>query len=297
MSIPQGHLDTVLRRNLDFEGCPIIAVMYTTRAQIAWQPQSLRAHPLFAPLHAVLQGLGDTPPSPQEWSRLAAQHPLYTHNGLPIEFVPQPADCTDAYEAKIAHTGKINTRINSWHDAFNAMVWLTFPHSKAAMNARHLAAQSAHTTAEMNPRGRTRDTLTLLDETGVIFASTRPHHAHALQHFAWSDLFIQQRDAWGRSMNAYIIGHGLYEKALTPYIGMTGNALIIEVEEAFFEQPYAAQIAELDHKVAAYIQHPEHMQNPRELTPLPVLGVPNWHDTQDADFYANTAYFRAGRRA
>ena len=51
-------------------------------------------------------------------------------------------------------------------------------------------------------------------------------------------------------------------------------------------------------EVAAAIREGRALTDPLQLRPLPLAGIPGWHEGQDADFYANCGYFRplrAGR--
>jgi hypothetical protein len=99
-------------------------------------------------------------------------------------------------------------------------------------------------------------------------------------------------------MGFFLFGHGLYEKALRPYVGVTGQGLLVPVEPAFFAWPLARQLAHLDESLAAYLAAPSHCRSTSELTPVPLLGVPGWTaDNADESYYDNTAYFRPGRRA
>ena len=98
-------------------------------------------------------------------------------------------------------------------------------------------------------------------------------------------------------MGFYLFGHGLYEKALQPYIGMTGHGLLIEVEQGFFSWPPAQQWEHLDSLLADYLAASGRCRNTRELSPVPLLGVPGWTAGNDsAAYYDNTVYFRTGRR-
>jgi hypothetical protein len=99
-------------------------------------------------------------------------------------------------------------------------------------------------------------------------------------------------------MGFFIFGHGLYEKALQPYVGMTGQGLLVPVEQAFFAWPQEQQLAHLDGLLADYLNEPQHCRNTRELCPVPLLGVPGWAaDNEAAAYYDNSDYFRPGRRA
>ncbi|MGZ8256901.1 MAG: DUF3025 domain-containing protein, partial [Gallionella sp.] len=143
-----------------------------------------------------------------------------------------------------------------------------------------------------------RDSNTLLDESGVIVACANPKLAALLRDFQWRELFWQQRAVVQSQMGFYVFGHGLYEKAMQPYIGMTGQGIVIDVAQDFFSWNTPAQHAHLDEKLARYWSNPTHCQSTRELCPVPLLGVPSWWaDNCSEDFYANTAYFRSGRRA
>jgi len=69
------------------------------------------------------------------------------------------------------------------------------------------------------------------------------------------------------------------------------------VEPVFFSWPLAQQLAYLDSLLADYLAALEHCRSTRDLSPVPLLGVPGWAaDNNCAAYYDNTAYFRPGRR-
>jgi hypothetical protein len=154
----------------------------------------------------------------------------------------------------------------------------------------------AHFSAGQANRGAAQDALTLFDESGVIVAASDPGLLDLLRHFAWKELFWNRREHIPGALGVFIFGHGLYEKALQPYVGMTGHCLLFDVAPAFFGQAMAAQVAVLDAMTAHCIERPDRLLSTRELHPLPVLGVPGWSaDNENAHYYENTAYFRPGR--
>lgn len=274
---------------------------------VSWQPKVLLENPIFAPLHALIATLpGDTFPTLCELNALLTQHmvqceALRVAAGHALRFVPQQLGKLGfeaQYEPRCYLTGEVQTRENNWHDLLNALVWLTFPRAKAAINARHFAALQAGEQVGKSQRGAVRDSNTLLDESGVIVACANPKLAALLRDFQWHELFWQQRAAVQNEMGFYVFGHGLYEKAIQPYVGITGQGIIIDVAREFFSWEAARQHAYLDEQLANYWRNPAHCVSTRELCPVPLLGVPTWWaDNRDALFYANTAYFRSGRRA
>jgi hypothetical protein len=97
-------------------------------------------------------------------------------------------------------------------------------------------------------------------------------------------------------MRFYLFGHALYEKALAPFTGVTGRGVLFEVEDAFFALPLAAQLSALDARLAAHIGEAARLATPRELTPVPILGVPGWcADNACSQYYDNAEYFRPAR--
>ena len=205
------------------------------------------------------------------------------------------------YEPRCYLKGEVPTRENNWHDLLNALVWLTFPKTKAVLNARHYDALIEERAFGNAGRGTLRDVNTLLDESGVIVVYADAHSgielAELLRNLQWKELFWQQREQARAGMGFYIFGHGLYEKALQPYVGMTGQGLLLAVEPAFFSWPSAQRLAHLDSLLADYLAAPEHCRSTRDLSPVPLLGVPGWAADNDSEaYYDNTSYFRPGRR-
>jgi hypothetical protein len=260
---------------------------------------------LFAPLHAVITNLkADHFPTLDELNALLSSRRIALQSGCELRFVePQAGRLAfeEQYEPRCYLTGEVQTRANNRHDLFNALVWLTFPKAKAAINARHYRALML--ADGVSGRGGMRDTNTLIDESGVIVAYSDEDLADLLMNFQWRELFWQHREQVRNShfdklrtgMNFYIFGHGLYEKAMQPYVGMTGHGLLVRVGQEFFSWPDDEQLAHLDDRAARILA--DHCVSTRELSPIPLLGVPGWTaDNEQESYYDNTAYFRPGRR-
>ncbi len=277
-----------------------------------WDRALLLQSPLFAPLHPVLARLAaEGFPALQDCNALlAARHPPITvHSGAPLRFVAQQSGRLPfeaQYEPRCYLKGEVPTRADDWHDLFNALVWLTFPKAKAAINAHHYRALADIGHAEDgkagSQRGALRDVNTLLDESGVIVVCADAELAGLLRDFRWKELFWRRREqlrprSSRQAMGFHLFGHGLYQKALRPYVGITGQGLLLAVEPGFFGRPLAQQSAYLDSLLAGYLADPQHCRSTRELCPVPLLGIPGWTpDSEDPSYYDNTSYFRPGRR-
>jgi Protein of unknown function (DUF3025) len=268
-----------------------------------WNSRTLLRSPLFVPLHPVIAplGSGDFPLLDDCNALLAArQIPVVVQDGLPLRFVAQepgrqPFEAQ--YEPRCYLKGEVQTREHNWHDLFNALVWLTFPRAKAAINARHYRAMIDASAGGINRRGAVRDMSTLFDESGVAVVYSDTELAALLRDFQWRELFWQRRERVSASMGFYLFGHGLYEKAMRPYVGLTGQGLLLKVEQRFFDWPLEQRLAHLDGLLADYLNAPQHCRNTRELHPVPLLGVPGWAAENESEaFYGNTDYFRSGRR-
>ena len=268
-----------------------------------WNKAALLRSPLFAPLHPVLAKLeaGDFPSLGDCNALLAAHHPPITvRSGAPLRFVAQqrgklPFEAQ--YEPRGYLTGEVQMREHNWHDLLNALVWLTFPETKAVLNARHYHALTEESASCHTRRGAVRDVNTLIDESGVIVVYADNQLAGLLRNFNWKELFWQRREQLRAGMGFYLFGHGLYEKALQPYVGMTGQGLLLAVEPGFISWPTTRQLLHLDSLLADHLAASEHCRSTRDLSPVPLLGVPGWAaDNNCAEYYDNTAYFRSGRR-
>lgn len=227
------------------------------------------------------------------WPDLAAlsemAEGIVNGQGLPIKFVE---DCGDEYERRIYLTGEIQTRNGSWHDLFNALAWMTFPKTKSHLNSIHFEALSSETGRN---RGRARDIATLFDESGVIIASSDESLSNQLRDFEWRSLFWENRKKVVETMRFYIFGHGLFEKALAPFVGLTGHGILFHVEESFFSLPIEKQLAILDE---SFEYRYAEIKTTRDFSPVPLLGYPGWSDENSVEaFYENESYFRKGRRS
>lgn len=251
--------------------------------------------PIFAPLAPALERLPRG-----RWPDLsdlnAATEGIATARGMPVRFVA-PRERTDRerlhYELRIAATGEVETRAGNWHDLFNALAWITFPKAKAAINAQHAAILEERGMEEAQRRGPERDVLTLFDEGGVVVAASAPEMLRLIVEHRWKELFWERRAELPAKLRFLAFGHGLFEKALAPHVGMVGKTVFVPVGELFFMLPGEAQVREADALLAAHFASRTRFDSPRRMAPLPVLGVPGWHpDTAREAFYDDASYFQ-----
>jgi hypothetical protein len=187
------------------------------------------------------------------------------------------------YEQRIAR-GRIATRPCNWHDLFNALVWARYPAVKIALNARQCQDIGRHPPGQ---RTRAQAALTQFDETGVIVRVRDASLLHAWDHHDWQALFVDGAAQWrsGDIAVSAVFGHALMEQALLPSRLLVGKCVVVQGDDdALVVQQVAQAIARADV-----------LNDPLELRPLPLMGIPGWHADQDHAFYQRIEYFRPAR--
>jgi hypothetical protein len=224
-------------------------------------------------------------------NRHAARLGVVTARGAPLRFAHQAVKCGQrAYEEGI-HAGMgVPTRAENWHDFFNALIWLAWPLTKAALNDTQRRALGA---AGAAGRGPLSDAATLFDESGLVLVGA-PRLAELLRARVWRAAFWEQRALW-QSARLYVVGHSLLEKSLACPPGITGKCLFLEADAA--TDARGAIPAWLDTRVAEAWRRGE-IGAPADLFPVPILGVPGYHtDNASPGYYDNARVFRPPLRA
>ena len=101
--------------------------------------------------------------------------------------------------------------------------WMSFPTTKAVINARHYELLSGVNAGNRPPA---RDALTLFDEDGVAVVSTDAELLDLVRDFRWKELFWHRRDEVEARMRFRVFGHALFSKAMQPFVGLTGKAVL-----------------------------------------------------------------------
>jgi len=251
--------------------------------------------PALHPLSAFLAPwLADGVPDLDVLNELAARCALVSGSGASLRFVRPVAD-DRGYEERAYREGTIATRPGNRHDLFNALIWLAFPRSKAALNRRHHDSLVLARTAGSTGRGTLRDALTQFDECGVVVAGTAPDLWRALGEHRWREVFVERRDELLHSTRFIVFGHASHDALAAPFIGLCGKALFIEVDAAWLDQSQAQALGRLDIRLAALFDHGDF--SPRDWQPLPLLGIPGATvDNEQPDYYADPRQFRPPRR-
>lgn len=258
-----------------------------------WIAEFTKRSPLFDALHPLACALqGADWPARSALQERFDRAGVRTSRDLPLRLVSPGGDMP--YEIRVFERGELECRERNWHDLFNVLAWLAFPRAKAALNARHHAAWSA---APAGGRGPVRDALTLFDESGVVVLSSDAGLLQMIREFRWKPLFWTQREAVLARMAFLPFGHALCEKALSPYRGMTGHALLVETDDGLLQLPVAERLRAADALLAARLADAKALGSTRALSPLPLLGVPGWcGENGDPAYYDDTRQFRSGRR-
>lgn len=235
-------------------------------------------HPVFDHLCAFRPWLADA-----DWPPI---HQL--NSAMPVDgtrFVAQDRSLLDDglhYETRIAERGQVATREQSWHDLFNAMIWCRYPSIKRALNAQQCAHIATMGSAQRN---RAQYALTQFDEAGAIVCVRDPALLALWDRHDWTALFHGHASSWhnGDIRIAAVIGHALLEHALVPELFLVGKCVAVQGDDD-------------DHscvsKVAQAIAGGRVLNDPKELRPLPLAGIPGWYPGQDAGFFAGAACFQ-----
>ena len=244
----------------------------------------------------------------ERMNALARQADLRTLSGQLLCFVPQDAlPAGQSYEVHVHQTGEVPTRTDGeagLHDLYNALMWLVWPRSKAQVNALHACQGACETHA--TGRGTLRDTLTLLDESGLIWACGEDDLNQALRDFQWARLFQTHRTRVRDRVTARVFGHALLHKLERPYKAITAHAWVLHTTasdpatlDALLAQALRALPTLGDPTVPAASSPAQSGVKQRPagaFCPLPVLGLPGWcAANESADFYRDEKIFRPGR--
>lgn len=223
--------------------------------------------------------------------RLAQCRPLpRSVVGCPLCFVA-PDSAELGYEQRVYRHGEVVTRPDNWHDFFNALVWLSFPRTKAALNALHVEhmAQAAGRAG----RGPARDAATQFDESGIVVLSADPGLLDLLAQREWKALFWTQREQVVARMRFLVFGHGLYDALRNPFYRICGRAALIDVGPEIIERDAVALCAHADPILAQRFAAGACYPRPRALLALPLLGIPSVTPaSEQASYYDDTEQFR-----
>ena len=260
--------------------------------------------PLFAPLADYCAvAAGSEAPDGDRLNRWAAAAGIVSGGGAPLRFVV-PGGSGLSYEERIYWLGEVETRPGVWHDAFNAMVWLAFPRSKAALNARQHHALVAQTGAQVgtqqavcgSQRGTLRDSLTQFDECGAVVVCSRIDLWLALCQHRWQEVFWNRRAETLEHLRVFVFGHASYDMLRMPHLGLCAKSLLLHVDHDWHSQNHSEQLADVDARVARRFAG-DFSPRPRDLQPLPLLGWPGaTPDNECAEYYLNTRQFRPMRQ-
>jgi hypothetical protein len=264
-----------------------------------WNPDWVGRSPMFAPLARIARHLpaGHWPDVDALNATLAkCDGGVVNANADPIRFVRQagkPVRFEEQFEPRTFLRAEVLVRPRSWHDLFNALVWMTFPKTKAAINARHFNLLRAHAGRQRTPAG---DALTHFDEDGLAVISSSESLLALLRDFRWKQLFWDHRDAVRTEMRFVLFGHAMYEKALHPFVGMTAKSVLLHAPVAALHLEDGAFTEQIDRRLADYVGDARNLTRGRSLAPLPVLGVPGWWPQNElGEFYDDVSHFRSGR--
>ena len=276
--------------------------------QEPWTPDFVRLSPIFTPLVLWAEKFSQFKegwPDLKDYQFILDElpQPILTQSGQALKIVDQdgkPGHFTDHYAPRIYLSGEIQTRTENWHDFFQFLTWFMFPKTKAVINAIHIpAAQSRiENETDLGRRSPIENMLSLFDEGGAVILCSDDSMLQLIRDFKWKELFWQRRDELESKLKLVTFGHALYEKGLSPYVGMTANCILLHVEPEIVLQNNQQQLDWIDNMLSKLFSSGESYKKPKDLSPFPLLGLPGWDRNNEMEiYYENEKYFRAGRGA
>ena len=271
-----------------------------------WNANFVSFSPIFQPLRLWAEKFA---PFKDGWPQLknyqeildTLVEPIKTLSGQDLKIVQQdgkPGHFNEHYAPRIYLTGEIQTRTENWHDFFQFLTWFMFPKTKAVINSIHVPAAQSRIDAEIDlgRRSPIENMLSLFDEGGAVILCSDDSMLQLIRDFKWKELFWQRRNELSEKLKLVTFGHALYEKGLSPYIGMTANCILLHVNEDLLQKTTQQQLDYIDTSLSQLFSEGKPYKKPKDLSPFPLLGLPGWDDGNKVEsYYDNERYFRSGR--
>ncbi len=189
-------------------------------------------------------------PTPHQLSAWAKARCLVNESGLPIRFVEDRKGQTPKnaipYEVRIWQHGEVNTRSANWHDFFNALIWLSFPKSKATLN-RLQANEILTVGKQRTPLGQL---LTRFDEGGTVLV-VKDNECDL-----WKDILTSYHPLRSPlpkqlpSHKSIIFGHALFESLIHGNPAINTTCVLLPLEKSAFDKELDQLIHVSDRKIS-----------------------------------------------
>ena len=240
-----------------------------------WAAEAYRESAWYFPIAGLWRAFGALSrfPAPEELSALYAHEVAgrgdLTEAAKALAFIAtppkkrrprrEPIDLAALYEGRIVLKGEVPTRLDDWHDFFNALTFAAFPRAKWALHARQFRLLSARVTpgARRLPGARTReqDALSLFDEGGIVLLVTKQR---ASELDPSSPTFIPECEAlcltgegrpvpFGHALPEHLVEHlplplGTLHVLALDFHGLANNALLDAVDLALSQDLAAPEL-------------------------------------------------------
>jgi len=256
--------------------------------QDQWNTSVFHNSPILHQLSALTRNFSNY----TNWPTLSDYQSIFKlkHIGItPVAQATHIESFEDQYEPRVYLKQELQTRTENWHDFFNAMVWLSFPNTKKKLNSLHFD------TASNREPGTNRSTLenriTQFDECGAVIITSNKNLLELIQNHQWKELFIEHKESFENEIKCVVFGHAIFEKALSPYIGMTCHCILIN-DNTLLKEAQEDNYTNLDLHLASLWEDTPANEIGR-FNALPILGIPGYWSDQSVNFYDNEKYFRS----
>ena len=198
----------------------------------------------------------------------------------------------DDYHHQIYTHQTIHLKPNSNHDLLNAFMWLSLPLTRTINFKQMIQARESRSKIEPNKRSFLEDRITLFDESGIAIFSDQEDLLALIEQRDWTNLFWNRRESVLKHLEIWIVGHGLYEQLLRPFVGLVGYGRLYKLES--FEMKLQGEDKQrLIDRIIAEDIFTLTQEGSFPLSAIPILGFPRWYQANnDRVFYNDSKYFR-----
>lgn len=252
-----------------------------------WDPSVFKSSPIIQQLSGFSRYFSGY----SDWPTLIDYQNIFKSTGVEITPVEQSTvieNFEDQYEPRVYLKKELQTRTENWHDFFNALIWLRFPNTKKTLNSLHFSTASKRETG--TNRSTLENRITQFDECGAVIITSNSTLLELIRNHQWKTLFIEHKDSFKNDIKCIVFGHAIFEKALTPYIGMTCHCILLE-DKQLLNEAQSDNYTNIDLYLAKLWQQTI-SKHTKRFHPFPILGIPGYWLDQSDSFYNNKQYFR-----